>query len=51
MKISCLPSVKLTDRSSSFSSIPIAMMPPARGLPYADSGVFLMIPFFVQKMT
>ncbi len=47
MKISLVPSVSCTAITASPSSMPIAMMPPARGLLNADSSVFLIVPLRV----
>ena len=47
MKTSLLPSDSCTSITASSSSMPIAMMPPARGLANADSSVFLMVPLRV----
>ena len=48
MKISLLPSVSCTAISASSSSMPMAMMPPARGLLNAVSSVFLTVPLRVH---
>ena len=47
MKISLWPSDSCTSITASPSSMPMAMMPPARGLAKADSSVFLIVPLRV----
>src|SRR6476659_6590036 len=49
--ISRWPSVTCTPMSLSPSSSPSAIMPPCRGLLYAESSVFLMRPFLVAMTT
>jgi hypothetical protein len=44
MKISALPSDTWTAMTTSPSSTPIAMIPPARGLLNADNSVFFTTP-------
>ena len=51
MKISLWPSDSCTAITASPSSMPIAMMPPARGLLKADSSVFLIVPLRVPITT
>src|SRR5258708_4205453 len=45
--MSCVPSVMAASIISSPSSRSMALMPPRRGLPYAESSVFLMAPWRV----
>ena len=51
MKISLWPSDSCTSITASPSSMPMAMMPPARGFENAESSVFLIVPLRVPITT